>query len=199
MRHVLAEAQRPIWTPDVVPAAAYENLHEAARRGLDAHLYWPGLGEVPVADLVLRCSAAAGPRGPGPLWGVNAADADRLLGFIEQRCITGQTGAAWQIGVVAAISERGADRAEALRQMTQRYIEHMHTNEAEGCTPVAGDRVTAGSTQRTRSGQTSAVSFVPYDRPVRSAFIGLGRIYDLNASAYAGKSRCRGRRAGGPG
>jgi hypothetical protein len=30
------------------------------------------------------------------------------------------------------------------------------------------------------------VTFVPYDRPVRAAFIGLGRIYDLNARAYAG-------------
>jgi predicted dehydrogenase len=28
------------------------------------------------------------------------------------------------------------------------------------------------------------VSFVPYDRPVRAAFIGLGRIYDLNVRAY---------------
>jgi predicted dehydrogenase len=30
------------------------------------------------------------------------------------------------------------------------------------------------------------VTFVPYDRPVRAAFVGLGRIYDLNARAYAG-------------
>jgi len=30
------------------------------------------------------------------------------------------------------------------------------------------------------------VSFVPYDRPVRAAFIGLGRIYDLNVRAYKG-------------
>jgi predicted dehydrogenase len=28
------------------------------------------------------------------------------------------------------------------------------------------------------------MSFVPYDRPVRAAFIGLGRIYDLNVRAY---------------
>jgi predicted dehydrogenase len=30
------------------------------------------------------------------------------------------------------------------------------------------------------------VIFVPYDRPVRAAFIGLGRIYDLNVRAYTG-------------
>ena len=28
------------------------------------------------------------------------------------------------------------------------------------------------------------MSFTPYDRPVRAAFIGLGRIYDLNMRAY---------------
>lgn len=28
------------------------------------------------------------------------------------------------------------------------------------------------------------MSFTPYDRPVRAAFVGLGRIYDLNARAY---------------
>jgi predicted dehydrogenase len=30
------------------------------------------------------------------------------------------------------------------------------------------------------------MSFTPYDRPVRAAFIGLGRIYDLNVRAYVG-------------
>jgi Glutamate-cysteine ligase family 2(GCS2) len=124
----LAEAQRPIWT-QMSFATAGENLHEAARRGLDAHLYWPGLGEVPVADLVLRRLLPLAREGLSR-WSTNPAHADRLLGFIEQRCITGQTGAAWQIATAGAISGRGgADRQEALRRMTQRYIEHMHTNE----------------------------------------------------------------------
>ncbi len=30
------------------------------------------------------------------------------------------------------------------------------------------------------------MTFVPYERPVRAAFIGLGRIYDLNVRAYTG-------------
>jgi predicted dehydrogenase len=30
------------------------------------------------------------------------------------------------------------------------------------------------------------MTFVPYDRPVRTAFVGLGRIYDLNVRAYLG-------------
>src|SRR5580704_5137014 len=131
----LAEAQRPIWT-QMAFATAGENLHEAARRGLDAHLYWPGLGEVPVAELVLRRLLPLAREGLSR-WGVNPVHADRLLGFIEQRCITGQTGAAWQIATVEAISGRGgAGRLEALRQMTERYIEHMHTNEPVHTWPV---------------------------------------------------------------
>ncbi len=34
--------------------AAEDNLHTAARNGIDAELYWPGMGEVPVPELVLR-------------------------------------------------------------------------------------------------------------------------------------------------
>src|SRR6201981_2561849 len=44
----LAEAQRPIWTQLSFGTAA-ENLHEAARHGLDAQLYWPGAGAPPAA------------------------------------------------------------------------------------------------------------------------------------------------------
>jgi hypothetical protein len=124
----LAEAQRPVWTQMSFSAAA-ENLQEAARHGLDAQLYWPGLGEAPAAELVLRRLLPLAHDGL-VRWGVNPADADRLLGIIEQRCLTGRTGAAWQVATVAALTQRsGADRPEALRLMTQRYIEHMHTNQ----------------------------------------------------------------------
>jgi len=89
-----------------------------------------------VAELVLRRLLPLAREGIRR-WGTNPVHADRLLDFIEQRCITGQTGAAWQIATVAAISGRGgADRQEALRQMTQRYIEHMHTNEPVHTWPV---------------------------------------------------------------
>jgi hypothetical protein len=62
--------------------------------------------------------------------------ADRLLGIIEQRCRTGQTGAAWQIGTVTALSRRGAGRQRALALMTERSIEHMHANEPVHSWPV---------------------------------------------------------------
>ncbi len=125
---VLAETQRPIWT-QMSFATAAENLHEAARDGMDARLYWPGLGEVPVAELVLRRLLPLAREGLSR-WGVDPDSAGRLLGIIEQRCLTARTGADWQIAMTRAISElTGADRTEALRQMTQHYIEHMHAND----------------------------------------------------------------------
>jgi gamma-glutamyl:cysteine ligase YbdK (ATP-grasp superfamily) len=124
----LAEAQRPIWS-QMSFATAAENLSLAARHGMDAQLYWPGLGEVPVAELVLRRLLPLAREGLRR-WEVSPVHADRLLGIIEQRCLTGRTGAGWQVDTVAAVSrDSGRDRAEALRVMTQRYIEHMHTNE----------------------------------------------------------------------
>jgi gamma-glutamyl:cysteine ligase YbdK (ATP-grasp superfamily) len=124
----LAEAQRPIWT-QMSFATAAENLHEAARNGMGAHLYWPGLGEAPVAELVLRRLLPLAHEGL-VRWRVDPALVDRLLGIIEQRCLTGRNGATWQTAMVAGLSDRdGVDRPEALRLMTQRYIELMHSNE----------------------------------------------------------------------
>jgi len=131
----LAEAQRPIWTQMSFTTAA-ENLHEAARSGLDAQLYWPGVGDVPVSELILRRLLPLAREGLAG-WGVDEAIAGRLLGIVEQRCLTGRNGAAWQIATVAELTRGGQDRREALRQMTQRYIEHMHSNEPVHTWPVS--------------------------------------------------------------
>jgi hypothetical protein len=48
---------------------------------------------------------------------------------IEQRCLTERNGATWQVETVADLESRGLARSEALRQMLDRYREHMHTNE----------------------------------------------------------------------
>ena len=122
----LAEAQRPIWT-QMSFATAAENLHEAARNGLDAQLYWPGVGDTPAAELILRRLLPLAREGMAR-WGVDEAVTRRLLRIVEQRCLTGQNGAAWQIATVARLQDK-TDRREALRQMTQQYIEHMHSNE----------------------------------------------------------------------
>jgi gamma-glutamyl:cysteine ligase YbdK (ATP-grasp superfamily) len=132
---VLAEAQDPVWTRMPFAAAA-GNLREAARSGMDARLFWPGLGEVPAAELVVRHLLPLAREGLH-CWDISQDSADRLLGIIEQRCLTGQTGAAWQINTVAALTRRGVGRQQALSRMTERYLEHMHANEPVHTWPVS--------------------------------------------------------------
>ena len=131
----LTEQETPVWT-QLPFATAAGNLREAARYGLDARLFWPGLGELPAAELVLRHLLPLAREGLRR-WDINQESASRLLGIIEQRCLTGQTGAAWQIDTVAALTHRGASRPQALSVMTERYIEHMHTNEPVHAWPVS--------------------------------------------------------------
>ncbi|MFJ2030307.1 glutamate--cysteine ligase [Streptosporangium sp. NPDC087985] len=132
LMRMLPYAERPVWTRMPFSTAA-DNLHVAARYGQEARLYWPGLGEVAATELVLRRLLPLAYEGLD-LWGVNPESRDRLLGIIERRCATGRTGARWQIEAVNALG--GPDRHEALRRMTLRYIEHMHTNEPVHTWPV---------------------------------------------------------------
>jgi hypothetical protein len=108
-------------------SAACENFYAGARDGLDARVYWPGVGEAPATELVLRRLLPMARDGLSR-WGVDADDADRLLGIIERRCVEGVNGAAWQAAAFHRLYDR-LDRADALREMTVRYREHMHSNE----------------------------------------------------------------------
>ena len=125
---VLVEDERPLWSQMSFSAAA-ENFHSAARGGIEAPVYWPGIGEVRAAELILRRLLPLAREGLDR-WDVAAADRDRLLGIIERRCTSLQNGASWQSAMFRHLYEdRRLDRLEALRQMTLRYREHMHTNE----------------------------------------------------------------------
>ena len=77
VRALVAE-ERPLWTR-MSFSAAEENFHAAARDGIEARVYWPGVGEVPVSELVLRRLLPAAHAGLEDA-GVDAADRDRLLG-----------------------------------------------------------------------------------------------------------------------
>jgi gamma-glutamyl:cysteine ligase YbdK (ATP-grasp superfamily) len=123
---VLVEDDRPVWS-QMSFAAAADNFHAGARNGIDALLYWPGVGEAPATELVLRKLLPMAREGLAR-WGVDSADADRLLEIVERRCVGATNGAAWQ---VAAFHRLYADRErpDALREMTVRYREHMHANE----------------------------------------------------------------------
>jgi hypothetical protein len=125
---MLVEEERPLWS-QMSFAAAEDNFHAGAREGIDARLYWPGVGEVPATELVLRRLLPAAHEGLEKA-GIDAADRDRLLGIIERRCVTMQNGASWQAGAFHRFYEdEKLERLDALRRMTVLYREHMHANE----------------------------------------------------------------------
>jgi hypothetical protein len=135
MVRMLAEEDRPIWTRMSFPAAD-DNFHAAARDGLDAQVYWPGAGEVPVTELVLRRLLPQAYEGLDR-WGVDAEIRDRLLGIIEQRCLTRRNGAEWQSDVLHRLEDHSnLDRLDALREMMRRYVGFMHSNEPVHTWPV---------------------------------------------------------------
>jgi Glutamate-cysteine ligase family 2(GCS2) len=124
----LVDQDRPVWT-QMSFSAAEDNFHAAAKLGIDARVYWPGIGEVPVTELVLRRLLPLAHEGLDA-WGVPAEERDRLLGVIEQRCISGRNGASWQVDTVRRLEETTmVNREQALREMTRRYATHMHSNE----------------------------------------------------------------------
>jgi hypothetical protein len=134
---VLSEDERPIWSR-MSFSAAEENFHAGARDGIDARVYWPGLGEVPAAELVVRRLLPLAYEGLNR-WGIDPADRDRLLEIIERRCVTLQCGASWQSTVFHRLyDERRLERPDALREMTVRYREHMHANEPVHTWPLDG-------------------------------------------------------------
>lgn len=93
-----------------------------------ARIFWPDVGEGPATELVLHPLLPTAQEGLRR-WGVDSKVRDRLLGIIEQRCLTATTGAQWQVQTVHRLQERAhCSRTEALRQMTLRYAEHMYSN-----------------------------------------------------------------------
>ncbi|MCE7011292.1 glutamate-cysteine ligase family protein [Kibdelosporangium philippinense] len=132
---MLAEAERPIWS-QMSFSAAEENFHLGARQGLEAQLYWPGVGFVPAAELVLRRLLPMAHEGLDR-WGVHPDERDRLLGIIQDRCLTGRNGAIWQVNEVTRVEERdNVDRYTALKRMLNLYITHMHSNKPVHTWPV---------------------------------------------------------------
>ena len=123
----LADEDRPIWT-QMSFQAANENFAAGIRNGINADVYWPRIGQVKVAELVVRKllpMAAEGLR----RWGVSDAESGRLLDVIEQRCLRAANGATWQTAEVSRREQAGASRPEALRGMLGTYLELMHSNE----------------------------------------------------------------------
>jgi len=111
------------WTYALPFERAQHGFYRAAQFGLAAELSWPAGGDrvrtVAAADLVagLLPAARQGLLGAG----VDAAEADRLLGVIGARVASGQTGAAWQRTALAAAGY-GRSREQALAVMLDQYL-----------------------------------------------------------------------------
>lgn len=127
LTRALAEDERPLWS-QMSFSAAEENFHVAARDGIEAQLYWPGIGQVSASELTLRRLVPLAREGL-ERWGVASQEADRLLGIIEARCRTSANGATWFRAQVHEREAAGETRAEALRRTLQDYRVRMHSNE----------------------------------------------------------------------
>jgi len=123
----LAEADRPVWT-QLTFSQAEENFHVSARDGLQASVYWPRLGELRATDLVLERLLPWAHEGLDR-FDVDPELRDRLLGVVEQRCLTGRNGASWQTETVGVLEDKGLDRWAALGEMLRRYAEFAPRNE----------------------------------------------------------------------
>ncbi|MGZ5398778.1 MAG: glutamate--cysteine ligase [Nocardioides sp.] len=121
----LAESERPLWS-QMSFSAAEENFQSAAEFGIETQVYWPGVGQVRATELVLRRLLPLAHEGL-EAWGVPTAESDRLLGIIEQRCLTGVNGSEWFARKVQDRSD--LDRYDALRATLEDYRVNMHTNE----------------------------------------------------------------------
>ena len=121
----VAESERPLWS-QMSFSAAEENFHIAAQQGIEAQIYWPGVGQVRATELVLRRLLPLAHQGL-EAWGVEAEERDRFLGIIEQRCLTGITGAEWFVNRMEKRADM--DRFDALRATLLEYRQGMHTNE----------------------------------------------------------------------
>ncbi len=130
----LVDAERPLWTQMSFDAAA-ENLHNGAREGLNAQLYWPEVGWVRADELVLRKLLPMAHEGLTAS-GVSGRAIDRYLGVIEGRCRTGRTGSVWQRESVATLERGGMSRRDALTQMLRNYTEGMHAGEPVHAWPL---------------------------------------------------------------
>jgi hypothetical protein len=121
----VAESERPLWS-QMSFSAAEENFHVAAQQGVDAQIYWPGVGQVRATELILRRLLPMAYQGLDA-WGAAPEERDRLLGIIEQRCLTGVTGAEWFVRRMGRRSDM--ERYDALSATLLEYRDGMHTNE----------------------------------------------------------------------
>ena len=133
----LADEESPVWRR-LAFAEARENLHRAARDGIGARMTWPGVGDVPVGQLVTEVLLPLAAEGLDR-WRIDPRERDLYLGVIEGRARTGRNGAVWQIEQVAYLEEKtGLTRPDAIAAMTRRYAQLGRDGQPVHTWPVGG-------------------------------------------------------------
>jgi hypothetical protein len=127
----LAFAQEDWMTMALPFRLAEANFYRAAEYGLSGELLWPEPRPPSprprrAARVVLDLVEVAH-RGLIDA-GVETADADEMLGVIDERVRSGLTGARWQRRVLESLEPR-LERDEALVAMLERYLAHSASGE----------------------------------------------------------------------
>lgn len=115
--------------------AAADGFYRCARQGLEATVYWPGFGDVPVTELLDRHLLPAAEQGLLSL-GVDQDCIDRYLGVLTGRTRNGQNGATWMRRTLTRLEEGGLARPEALPQLVGLYREHAVSSAAVHTWPL---------------------------------------------------------------
>ena len=128
---VLAEEDRPVWSR-LSFAAAEDNFYAGARHGIDAKIYWPGLGEVPATELVLRRLLPMAHEGldrvggqrrrPGPA-------ARRSSSSAASSTPTARSGRSTTFHRIERARTARWTAGTRCARCCGRYVEHMHSNE----------------------------------------------------------------------
>jgi hypothetical protein len=78
---------------------------------------------IPASELIMRHLLPVAHNGLRD-WGIDQRDIDRLLGVIDERVLSGQNGAVWQIATwKMLIEEKDLDRPQAAVELVRRYQE----------------------------------------------------------------------------
>jgi gamma-glutamyl:cysteine ligase YbdK (ATP-grasp superfamily) len=114
------------WLPKLPFEYAEYNFYRAAQDGLNAKILWPldaqqGLRESHICDIIKTLLATAAD-GLHEL-GVDSSEINQLLGIIERRLATKQTGSNWQLKALER-HKKGKDKDQALSSMLQEYMDN---------------------------------------------------------------------------
>lgn len=125
---------RPIWTK-MAFRTAEKNFVDAAKHGIHSVHSWPGLGRMPVTELVADHLLSVADDGLAAL-GLRREVRSHYLSVIEGRCRARTNGASWQVAVTEAFEAAGRPREEALREMFRLYMDHSEENAPVHTWPV---------------------------------------------------------------